>query len=120
MDRKAIKREYKEERRPMGIFQVLNSVSGKRLVGSSVDLPSMLNRQLAQLRFGAHTNRELQKDWNDLGAEAFKMEILDTLPPSEVPGYNPADDLKALEVLWLDKLQPYGEAGYNSRTAAPE
>lgn len=115
MDRKTLKREYKEERRPMGVFQVLNIATGKCLVGSSIDLPSMLNRQLAQLRFGGHNNRDLQKDWNDQGADAFKIEILDTLPPSEAPGYDPADDLKALEALWLDKLQPYGERGYNSR-----
>ena len=36
-------------------------------------------------------------------------------PPSDRPGYNPADDLKALEALWLEKLMPFEERGYNAR-----
>ena len=45
--------------------------------------------------------------------EAFEFEILDTLTPPERPDYNPKDDLKALEALWLDRLSPFGERGYN-------
>ena len=50
MDRKTLIREYKESRRPMGVYRVLNTTNGRALVGVSVDLPSMLNRQRAQLR----------------------------------------------------------------------
>jgi len=75
----------------------------------------MLNRQRAQLGFGGHPSRELQRDWQALGAEAFAFEILDTLAPREEPGADPADELRALEALWLEKLSPYGERGYNVR-----
>ena len=37
--------------------------------------------------------------------------MLDTLEPSDKPGYDPKDDLEVLEALWLDKLQPYGRCG---------
>jgi hypothetical protein len=63
MDKKALTREYKESRRPMGVYQIRNTVNGKLLVGVSVDLPSILNRHRAELRMGGHRNRELQKDW---------------------------------------------------------
>ena len=115
MDRKALTREYKESRRPMGVYQVRNSVNGKLLVGASVDLVAILNRHRADLRMGGHRNRELQKEWAEFGAEAFEFEILDTLNPPERPDYDPKEDLKALEALWLDRLSPYGERGYNPR-----
>jgi hypothetical protein len=115
MDKKTLKREYKENARPMGVFQIRNTVNGKVLVGTSVNLPAILNRHRAELRLGGHRNRALQQDWNELGAEAFELEILDTLPPSDRPAYDPADDLKALEELWLEKLMPYGERGYNDK-----
>ena len=115
MDRKALIREYKETPRPMGVYQVRNTANGKLLVGASVDLPSILNRHRAQLRMGGHPNRALQKDWAEFGPEAFEFEVLDTLTPPERPGYDPSDDLRALEALWLDKLSPFGERGYNTQ-----
>ena len=117
MDKKALTREYKESRRPMGVYQIRNTVNGKLLVGASVDLPAILNRHRAELRMGGHRNRELQKDWAEFGAEAFEFEVLDTLTPPERTDYNPSGDLRALEELWLDKLTPFGERGYN---AAPK
>ena len=44
MDKKALTREYKETQRPMGVYQVRNTVNGKVLIGTSVDLPAILNR----------------------------------------------------------------------------
>jgi group I intron endonuclease len=115
MDKKALTREYRETRRPMGVYQIRNTANGKLLVGSSKDLPSIFNRHRAALRMGSHQNRELQKDWAEFGAEAFEFEVLDALTPPEEPGYNPSRDLKALEELWLDKLSPFEERGYNAR-----
>jgi hypothetical protein len=114
MDKKALKREYKETARPMGVYQIRNTVNGKVLLGTSIDLPSILNRRRGELSAGRHQNSALQKDLKELGADSFEVEILDILPPSEQPGYDPADDLKALEALWLEKLQPYGERGYHA------
>jgi hypothetical protein len=120
MDKKALKREYKETARPMGVFQIRNTVNGKVWLGTSVDLPSILNRHRAQLGAGSHRNKALQQDWNSLGADAFALEILDTLEPSDRPGDDPASDLAALEALWLEKLSPFEERGYNIRPKARE
>ena len=113
MDRKTLKREYRETPRPMGVYRVLNTVNGKSLVGASIDLPSILNRLRMQIRMGTHSNRELQTDLKALGPEAFEVEILDTLTASDKPDHDPADDLRALEELWLEKLSPFGDRGYN-------
>lgn len=113
MDKKALAREYRESRRPMGVYQIRNTVNGKLLVGASADLPSILNRHRAELRAGGHRNRGLQEDWSEFGPEAFAFEVLDTLTPPERPDYDSSGDLRALEELWLDKLSPFGERGYN-------
>jgi hypothetical protein len=115
MDRKAMVRAYREQRPTMGIFQVRNTVSGRVLIGASTDVPAMLNRHQAQLRMGGHPNRELQADWRALGADAFAFEALDTLTPSDAPDADPRADLKVLERMWLEKLEPYGERGYHRR-----
>ncbi len=113
MNRKDAIRAYKEARRPMGVYQVRNTVSGKAYIGTSVDLPSMLNRQRAQLRLGAHTDRALQADWNALGDAAFAFDVLDTLEPPDEPGYDPSDDLRTLEELWRGNLATSGTETYN-------
>jgi hypothetical protein len=118
MNRKAAVRAYKEATRPMGVYRIHNTRHDRSLVGRSVDLPAILNRERAQLRLGAHRNRALQDDWNALGAGAFELEVLDTLtPPADQPGYDPSDDLRVLEALWLERLQPFGERGYTPRRA---
>ena len=110
---KALKREYKQARRPMGVYRVRNTVHNRSFVGSTIDLPAMLNRQRAQLSMGAHANRALQKDWAELGPEAFEFEVLDELTPPDRPDYDPTADLRVLEGLWLDRLSQCEERGYN-------
>lgn len=114
MDRKALIREYKETARPMGVFRVLNTTNGKALIGASLDLPAALNRQRAQLRLGAHPDRQMQSDWKQAGDAAFSFEVLDTLPPKDEPGWDPVPDLEALEALWREKLAPAGDPGYRA------
>ena len=100
----------------MGVYRVVNLRDGRSLVGRSVDLPASLNRERAALRFGSHANAALQRDWNALGPDAFAFEVPDTLaPPDDRPGWNPADDLRVLEALWLERLEPFGERGYMRR-----
>ncbi len=113
MDRRKAIREYKETRRPMGVYRVRNARTGRMLLGSSVDLPSILNRHRATLRLGAHVDRELQRDWNDLGPDAFEFEVLDTLPPPDEPAYDARADLEVLEQLWREKLA--GEPTYTGK-----
>jgi len=111
-DRKARIREYKETSQPAGIYRVRNSATGKSLVGSTVNLTGMLNRQRFQLEHGSHPDRELQRDWDELGSEAFEFEVLDRLKPRNEPAYDPTEDLRVLKEIWLEKLTAAGEPLY--------
>ena len=61
---------------------------------------------------GGHRNRELQKDWNEMGPDVFEFEILDTLERRDGPDYDPTEDLQLLEELWVEKLASSGHASY--------
>ena len=111
--RKDINREYMERVKPAGIYQVKNTVSGKVLLGSSLNLEGPLNRHKFMLKIGSHTNKELQKDWDELGPDNFLFEILEVVNVKDDPNFNLKDELTLLEMVWLEKLQPVGEHGYN-------
>ena len=96
----------------MGVFRVRNTTNGKSLVGTSVDVPAMLNRQRFQLGAGGHPDRALQQDWKEFGPAAFEFETLDTLDPPQEPGYDAAVELRMLEQIWLEKLGRPGGRGY--------
>ena len=68
-----------------------------------------------QLKSGRHFNRELQKDFNETGKEGFSFDIVDYLKPKEDPNYDYTGELKVLEEMWLEKLGPYNEKGYNTK-----
>lgn len=114
MDRKKIVKEYKQAPPPMGILLVRNLASGKVFIESAMNVQGQLNSCKFQLKMGSHTNRALQADYNELGEERFSFEVADSLTPTDAKG-NAVEDLLVLEKLWLEKLQPYDERGYNRR-----
>ena len=114
-DKKEIRNRYKQKPMDMGIYQVKNLASGKIYVGRAMDLNGKLNSEKFQLKNKMHMNRELQKDFNDLGEEKFSFEVLDRVQQKEGPDHDHGQELKELEEIWLDKLQPYNERGYNKK-----
>ena len=120
MDKRAAKLDYKLGRRPMGIFQIRNVKNDKLLIGSTPNLDAVFNRHKFQLDAGAHPSKALQTDWIEIGGENFAFEILEELPPRDDPNYDHSSDLETLEDLWLEKLEPYGEKGYNERKKTRE
>ncbi len=108
-----MKREYKERKKPAGIFQVKNIANGKVLLGSSLNLEGPLNGHKFMLIIGRHRNEALQKEWNEYGVDKFIFEILEVVKVKDDPNFNLNDELTLLEQIWLEKLQPFGERGYN-------
>jgi hypothetical protein len=114
MDRRTeLKLAYKQNPPLPGVYQITNLVNGKRFVGSGPNVKGQLNRHQATLKMNVHRNRALQHDWNASSPNDFTFEVLEYLEPQNKPGYDYREDLAVLEELWLKKLQPYGEKGYN-------
>jgi hypothetical protein len=113
MDKSTLKRAYKDNPPAAGIFQITNTANGKTFIGKGMNVRGILNSQQAQLQFGSHRNSGLQRDYNSCGAEKFDFRIVDQLEPADKTAREMQEDLAALEALWLEKLQPYGERGYH-------
>ena len=120
MDKAAAKLEYKLTHRPMGVFQIRNTTNDKVFVDSSTNIPGKINRHKFALTAGLHQNKALQAAWIELGESAFEFETLEPVEPRDDQNYDYAADLAVLESLWLEKLEPYGEKGYNERKMTRE
>lgn len=114
--RKELQREYKERPKPAGIFQVRNLSNGKILLGSSLNLEGPLNSHKFMLKIGRHRNEALQQDWDKFGEKKFVFEVIDVVKVKDDPNFNVTEELSLLEQIWLQKLQPFGEKGYNRDT----
>ena len=111
--RKELNDEYAKRPKPAGVFQIKNTANGKILLGSSLNLEGPLNSHRFMLKIGSHRNKALQQDWNEYGEQNFVFEILETVTVKDDPNFNLKDELTLLEMIWLEKLQPVGEKGYN-------
>lgn len=115
--RAGLKRLYKQNAPDMGVYQIRNKSNGRIYIDSSKNLEGTRNSRLFQLKMGKIVfSRELQKDLTEFGADSFEFSVLDVLDKPE-PGDNVERLLAALELHWLEKLQPFGERGYNSAKA---
>jgi len=114
-DKKELKKQYKQTLPPMGIYRIRNLVNGKIFLGSGLNLNGKSNSFKFQLKSGLHVNSDLQKDYNEFGDDNFVFEIVDLLEPKEDLAYDYRDDLKVFLEMWMEKLQPFGEIGYNKR-----
>ena len=66
--KKELINEYKQQKQPMGVFRIRNTINAKVFIGSSLNLGAMWNRLRLQLDTGSHPNADLQKEcmpeWN--------------------------------------------------------
>ncbi|MBZ5711676.1 GIY-YIG nuclease family protein [Nannocystis pusilla] len=107
------KRQYREQPRRAGVYLIRNTVSGKVLLGSSMNLHGPLNRHRFMLDIGGHPNRALQEDWRRLGPDAFEFAIADIVTPQDEEAGPHEDELWLLEQVWIERTSPFGERGYN-------
>ena len=121
MDTRAeLKRRYKETPKQAGIFVITNTVNGKVLLGSSTNLHGPLNKHRFLLSHRSHFIKALQQDYDRFGPESFKFEIVEVIEQKDDPSFNLTEELDLLEQIWLEKLQPLGEHGYNENARIRE
>jgi hypothetical protein len=97
--------------RKMGVYQIKNEANGKVHLDASLNLEGAIERDRTWLKLGGHMNKQLQEDWNLHGMEAFTIDILEVLDPSDEPRDYRAEVALLLEV-WMETLRPYGDKGY--------
>ncbi|RKD25949.1 LuxR family transcriptional regulator [Ammoniphilus oxalaticus] len=112
--KKELKEQFKETEVEAGVFQIKNNRTDRILIGSAANL-KILNGIKFMLDTNSYMpNRELQADWNEFGSDAFTFEILEKLQKKkQKKKFNEMEALLELEKKWVERLQPYGERGYN-------
>lgn len=116
MDRKKeLKQQFRETPVESGIYQIKNTINNKIMVGSTRNLKTLNGIKFMLETNGYTPNKDLQNEWNQYGKDAFTFDILEKLKKNDDPYFNEKEALLALEEKWLEKLQPYGERGYNPK-----
>lgn len=80
-----------------GIYEIVNTVNGKRYIGSAVSFKNRWGQHRKHLRRGAHHSAPLQRAWNKYGEAAFKFLPILTCAKSMLLFY---------EQQLLDKVKP--------------
>lgn len=109
-DRKEIIREYKNRKLCGGVYTITNTLNGKYLIGHAANLQSVRNRFQFAITTGSTIDPRMHRDWQEAGAQAFTLTILEEL--EQKPEQSQAefvDDLKTLEQLWRANLDPSKE-----------
>lgn len=101
--KKELTQQYKQMKPQMGIFIVRCNANHKCYIQAAKDLRGVMNGTKAKLQAGYHPYRELQKEWNELGSDAFTIEVLENLEYKE-DKTDYTDDLTLLQMMWEEKL----------------
>lgn len=112
VDRKAATREYRDTPREAGVYSITNRSTGVVFLGSSVDVPSMLNRARFQLEMGSWPAREVQADWESMGPDVFEFAVTDLIDRSDDPARDVTEDVAELEAMWRERLTAEGVTLY--------
>ena len=90
-ERKAAVAAYKERSRPAGVFLVRCTATGKIWIGQNPDLEAIQNRLWFTLRMGSHRTTQLQRAWQEHGADNFTFEVVERVsddePVHDLPGH---------------------------------
>lgn len=62
-----------------GIYEIVNTINGKRYIGSAMNLVSRWKSHRNRLIAGGHANRHLQSSWNKHGEAAFQFSLMMTV-----------------------------------------
>lgn len=102
--------ELQDKKTESGVFEIVNTENQKKYIGSARNI-SQLNGVTFQLNTGSFRNKGLQKEWNEFGQSAYKINILEAFEEKE--DMQVVKALKVLEKKWKEKLQPFGDKGYH-------
>ena len=115
--KRELKLQYKEKKIMMGVYKIENRKNGKIFVGATQNILGRFNRHEFLLKMGLHLNKELQAEWNEFGKDNFSFELLEEYKEPDSSSRFNNIQLDKMKALWLEKLQPFDEKGYNKKNA---
>lgn len=79
-----------------GIYKIINKVTNKYYIGSSIEIENRLVHHTNQLKGNRHCNIHLQNAWNKYNPDNFEFTILEELPDLDIV------EIRNIEQQYLD------------------
>ncbi|MDR1509256.1 MAG: GIY-YIG nuclease family protein [Synergistaceae bacterium] len=112
--RKELIRRYNERKLVGGIYVVRNTRDGTLYLDASADIRASRSRFDFSQKAGICQIAKLKKDWDELGAGAFVLDVLEEYVKDESSSDSEfMDDLGELKSLWREKLSREGSSFYS-------
>lgn len=89
----------------IGIYQIRNTITGKRYVGASQNIEARWQQHRHAMRRRNHENSKLMSDWHTYGEDVFEFSILEVVED--------ADMLATREFDYISLMQQDGSVLYN-------
>ena len=115
INKKQIRKDYKQQKQPSGIYAVHNKVDNKMYIGTSKNLPAVVRRFEFTLQMDSFPYQDLIDDYKKHGKENFEMKILDEIEFKNETEKEITIELNSLEELWIEKLTVEGVRFYNKQ-----
>ncbi len=111
--KKELKQQAQQIEIYMGVVKITNTANGKIYVVSYPDLRDKWQFIQNALNSGTYSSGALVRDWKEYGHDAFRYEVLEQTAQQGESREEIGRLLRQMQRPWLEKLQPYGEKGYN-------
>lgn len=102
-NKKEMINEYKNRTMIGGVYKITNSKTDNYWIESCMDINAAINKFnfSKSINSCGGYNSEIEKEWNETGAEFFKFEILEKLEKKpEMDNKEFKKEIKLLEELW--------------------
>jgi group I intron endonuclease len=93
-----------------GVYAIVNTVNHWLYIGSSDHIATRWVVHVRDLQKGVHHNVDLQRDWNEYGADAFSIEVLAT---TEIHPRTRKEDVRNLRIFERQFIDRHLDHLYN-------
>lgn len=90
----------------MGVFAIHNLATGRVRVKTGRKVPGAINRMGFELRLANHRDTLLRAEWNDMGPDRFRVDVLDMVKQRVGPAFDFASELVLPAALYTAELSP--------------
>ena len=71
------------KKKTKGVFKIVSKATGKEFFGASTQIEVVYRDYMKWCEQGKHTNKELQKEYDEYGRDNLELVILEELPEAD-------------------------------------
>ena len=99
--KKQLREKAKDHKTTMGVLAVTNTTNGQQYIQGSLHLEALVNKMKFLLNGGMFTNPQLQREWTELGSEAFIFEFVTIVPDQNNEYINYRKEIQKAEQAYI-------------------